>query len=211
MAPTNIKTVYQTSLLHIESSLDPLGLLSPTHNQRSQQQTGQITFQTVLINKSKFLKATHQTKMRKIEIPRSMVVEALIELVKLAREPASSRPKPCASLKTRHESCTFAAPCGPRRKENNCGQTSAFPTETSRFAPLIFEHRGSALPWLVDDRPALRLRRIWCIAVATDSRSMIFVTIVTCVRCWCVCVCLISYILAPVCAFPCMFDVSAGV
>ena len=36
MAPTNIKTVHQTSLLHIiESSLDRLGLLSPTHDQRS--------------------------------------------------------------------------------------------------------------------------------------------------------------------------------
>ena len=43
MAPTNIKTVHQTSLLHIESSLDRLGLLSPTHDQRSQQQSGQIT------------------------------------------------------------------------------------------------------------------------------------------------------------------------
>ena len=32
---------------------------------------------TVLINNSKFLKATHRTKIRKIEIPRSMVVEAL--------------------------------------------------------------------------------------------------------------------------------------
>ena len=30
-----------------------------------------------LINKSKFLKTTHHTKRRKIEIPRSMVVEAL--------------------------------------------------------------------------------------------------------------------------------------
>ena len=30
MAPTNIKTVHQTSLLHIESNLDRLGMLSPT-------------------------------------------------------------------------------------------------------------------------------------------------------------------------------------
>ena len=37
MAPTNIKTVHQTSLLHIESNLDRLGMLSPTHDQRSQQ------------------------------------------------------------------------------------------------------------------------------------------------------------------------------
>ena len=77
MAPTNIKTVHQTSLLHIESSLDRLGLLSPTHDQRSQQQSGQITLQPILINKPKFLKATHRTKIRKIELPRSTVVEAL--------------------------------------------------------------------------------------------------------------------------------------
>ena len=77
MAPTKIKTVHQTSLLHIESSLDQLGLLSPTHDQRSQQQSGQITLQPLLINKSEFLKTTHRTKIRKIEIPRSMVVEAL--------------------------------------------------------------------------------------------------------------------------------------
>ena len=37
MAPTNSKTVHQTSLLHIESSLDRLRLLSPTHDQRPQQ------------------------------------------------------------------------------------------------------------------------------------------------------------------------------
>ena len=37
---------------------------------------GQLTLQSVLINKSKFLKATHRTKIRKIEISRSLV-EAL--------------------------------------------------------------------------------------------------------------------------------------
>ena len=65
MAPTNIKTVHQASLPHIESSLDQLGLLLPTHSQRSQQQSGQTTLRPVLINKSKFLKATHRTKIRK--------------------------------------------------------------------------------------------------------------------------------------------------
>ena len=78
MAPTNIKMVHQTSLLHIESNLDRLGMLSPTHDQRSQQKTGKITLlQSVLVNKSKFLKAPHCTGIRQIEIPRSMVVEAL--------------------------------------------------------------------------------------------------------------------------------------
>ena len=71
------KTVHQTSLLHIDSNLDRVGLLSPAHGQRSQQQSGHITLQTVLINNSKFLKAPHRTEIRKIEIPRSMVVEAL--------------------------------------------------------------------------------------------------------------------------------------
>ena len=41
---------------------------------------------------------------KKIEIPSSMVVETLIELMKPAREPASSHPKPRASLKKTHES-----------------------------------------------------------------------------------------------------------
>ena len=70
-------TYIYTYILHIESNLDRLGMLSPTHDQRSQQKTGKITLQSVLINKSKFLNATHCTEIRKIEIPRSMVVEAL--------------------------------------------------------------------------------------------------------------------------------------
>ena len=77
MVPTNMKTVHQTSLLHTESNLDRLGVLSPTHGQRSQQQSRQSTLQSVLINKSKFLKATCHAEIRKIDIPKSMVVEAL--------------------------------------------------------------------------------------------------------------------------------------
>ena len=69
--------------------------------------------------------------------------------MKPAREPASSRPKLCAFLKNPHESCPLAAPCGPRRKKNDRGQTSAFPSETSRFALLILAYRGLALPLIV--------------------------------------------------------------
>ena len=77
-APTNVKTVYLTSLLHnIERNLDRLELLSRTHGQRLQQQSGKILLQSFLINESKFLKATHRTEIRKIEISRFMVVEAL--------------------------------------------------------------------------------------------------------------------------------------
>ena len=69
----------------------------------------------------------------------------LLELVKPAREPASSRPKPCASLEKSHECCPFAAPCGPRRRKTDGGQRSAFPSKTYRFTPLVLAHRGSAL------------------------------------------------------------------
>ena len=78
MVPTNVETVHQTSLLHaIESNLDRLGLLLPRYGHRSQQQSGQITLLSVLINKPKFLKATRHAEIRKIEIPRHTVVEAL--------------------------------------------------------------------------------------------------------------------------------------
>ena len=112
MAPTIVETVYQTSLLHIESNFDRLGLLSPTHGQRSQQQIGQTTLRSVLISKSKFIKAAHRTKINKIKITEVHAGGGL-ELVKPAREPAYSRPKPCASLKNPHEPCPFAAPCWP--------------------------------------------------------------------------------------------------
>ena len=77
MAPTSVKTIHHASLFHIETNLDRLVLLSPTHDQRSQQQGGHITLQSVSINKSKFLNAIHRIQIRKIEIPKSMVVEAL--------------------------------------------------------------------------------------------------------------------------------------
>ena len=54
MAPTNIKTVHQTSLLYIESNLDRLGMLSPTHDQRCQQKTEKITLQPVLVTSPSF-------------------------------------------------------------------------------------------------------------------------------------------------------------
>ena len=64
MTPTKIKPVQQTSSLHIESSLDRLGLLSPTYDQHPQQQTRQITLQPALINKSKIFKATSHHSCR---------------------------------------------------------------------------------------------------------------------------------------------------
>ena len=143
MAPTNVKTVHQTSLLHIESNLDRLGLLSPTHDKHSQQQSEQITLQSVLINKSRFFKATHRTEMRKVGIPRSMVVGP--RAGEASAQASIQPPKALCFLEKPRESCPFAVPCGPRRKKKN-GQTSAFSSETSLFASLILAHRGSAPP-----------------------------------------------------------------
>ena len=77
MAPTNNKTVHQTSFTPYREQprstrnvvANPRPALSATNRTN--------TFQPVLINYSKFLKATHRTTIRKTEIPRSMVVEAL--------------------------------------------------------------------------------------------------------------------------------------
>ena len=62
--------------------------------------------------------------------------------MKPAREPASSRPKPCASLKKPHESCPFAAPCDPRRKKNDRGQRSAFPLQKPPGSRFRFSRTG---------------------------------------------------------------------
>ena len=52
-------------------------LLSPTHGQCSQQKSGQITIQSVLINTPKFLKVTRHAERREIVVLRSMAVEVL--------------------------------------------------------------------------------------------------------------------------------------
>ena len=76
--------------------------------------------------------------------------------MKPAREPASSRPKPCASLKKPHESCPFAAPCGPRRKKNDLRSeisfslrklpVRAFDSRAQGFSPPLARQRSSCPP-----------------------------------------------------------------
>ena len=73
--------------------------------------------------------------------------------MKPAREPACSSPRPCVSSKKAHESCPFAAPCGPRRKENDRGQRSAFhlpvcafDSRAQRFSPPLARQRSSCPP-----------------------------------------------------------------
>ena len=63
----------------------------------NQADKSQITLRSVLIDKPKFLKATHHAEKQKN--CSSEVHGGGLEPVKLARNPASSCPKPCASLK----------------------------------------------------------------------------------------------------------------
>ena len=96
-APINDKTVHQTYLFHIVSNLDRLRLVLPTHGQRSQQQSGQITLQSVLIDKRQAqVSRGHKSCRNKKKMIYEVHGGGGLELVKPAREPASSRPKPCA-------------------------------------------------------------------------------------------------------------------
>ena len=79
---------------HIQRNLDRLGLLSPMHGQRSQQKRANHT-PINFDDKAKFLKAKHRAEKRNkcsIEVHGGVGLEPL----KLAREPVSTRPRPCA-------------------------------------------------------------------------------------------------------------------
>ena len=78
MAPTNNKTVqHQTSFTPYREQPRSIRIVVAYPRPAFSATNRTNTFQPVLINNSKFLKATHRTKIRKIEIPRSTVVEAL--------------------------------------------------------------------------------------------------------------------------------------
>ena len=77
MAPTNNKTVYQTSFTPYREQPRSTRVVVAYPRPAFSATNRTNTFQPVLIDNSKFLKATHRTKIKKIEIPRSMVVEAL--------------------------------------------------------------------------------------------------------------------------------------
>ena len=77
MAPTIIKTVHQTSFTPYREQPRSTRIFVAYPRPAFSATNRTNTFQPVLINNSKFLKATHRTKIRTNEIPRSMVVEAL--------------------------------------------------------------------------------------------------------------------------------------
>ena len=87
-----------TSLLHIESNLYGLRLLSPTHGQSFQEQSGQITLQSVLVH-PEFFKGIHTSCRNKELRSTDIHCGGDLALVKPARESTSSHPKPWAFLK----------------------------------------------------------------------------------------------------------------
>ena len=133
--------------------------------------SGQIALQSVLINKPKFRKAPHRTKIREIVIPRSMVVEALSWWSRRASQHPAVQ-SPVHPWKNPTNLARSPLLVGPRRKKTDRGQRSAFLSETSLFAPFILAHRASALSWLVDDRAALHPRRIWCVPTRAGRLSV---------------------------------------
>ena len=76
--------------------------------------------------------------------------------MKPAREPASSRLKPCSFLEKPHESCPFAAPCGLRRKKKKALSdisfslrnvpVRAFDSRAQGFSTPLARRRSSCPP-----------------------------------------------------------------
>ena len=70
--------------------------------------------------------------------------------MKLAREPASSRSKPCASLKKPHESCPFAASCWPSQEESRPWSEISFSLRNLPVRALYF----GLVTWVQPSHPA---------------------------------------------------------
>ena len=77
MTPTNNKTANQNSFTPYREQPRSTRIVVAYPRPALSATNRTYTFQPVLISNSKFFKATHRTMIRKIEIPRSMVVEAL--------------------------------------------------------------------------------------------------------------------------------------
>ena len=110
MAPTNVETIHQKSLFHIESNLDRLGSLSPTHSRPAFSATKRTNHAPISFDQQAQVsqgRASYEIRKIGTEVHGG----GGLELIKPAREPASSRPKSCSTLKKPHESCPFATPC----------------------------------------------------------------------------------------------------
>ena len=92
------KLLHQTSLLHIESSPDRLGLLAPTRGQRSQQESG-LNHAAISFDQQAQVSQGHTSCRNKESCSTDVHRGVGLQPVKLTRDPAPSHLKPCASLK----------------------------------------------------------------------------------------------------------------
>ena len=145
MAPTNVQTVHQTSFsISRATSIDSNCCCLPTASGLSNKADKSRSNQFRPANLS-FSRPYHHARIRRIEIPRPMVVEAL-RCEAGARASIQPSRALCIPRKRPTNIARSPLPVCPRRKKTERGQSLAFPSETFRFAPLILAHRVSALP-----------------------------------------------------------------
>ena len=82
-----------------------------------------------------------------------------LQLAKLAHDPASTRPKPCASLKNTHRILPVRRSSLALAERKRPRSEISFPFRIPSIPPLILAPKGSAVPWLANNRAALRPRR----------------------------------------------------
>ena len=154
MASTNVKTVHQTSLLHIESNFDRLGLLLPIYGQRFSAVKGTHAPNS-FHQQAQFFHGHTSCRNKKIRIPRSMAVEALSWLSRRARQHPAVQ-SPMHPSKTPQKTCPFAALCWPSQGENRPWleisfslrnlRVRAFDSRAQAFSTFLARRRSSSPP-----------------------------------------------------------------
>ena len=169
------------------SRANSIDSVSPTRGQHSQQQSGEITLQLVLINKPEFVKATRHSETGKNQIPRSMVVEVLNWRSRRANQHPGVQspvhiPEKCPTNLA--HSPLFVGPC---RKKTDHGHISfslrnlpvrAFDSCAQGFSTPLARRRSSYLPTspnLVRTHPIERYQALRnstpCLSSVTTSRK----------------------------------------
>ena len=133
MVPTNVKTVHQTSLLHIESNLgSPVAYPRPAFSATRRIYHAPINFD----QKPKFLSRSSYAEISKLVVPKSMGAGA---------RPSFQLSKAlCISEKRPRNLARSPLLVGRPRKKSDRGQRPALPSKACWFAPFILAHKGSA-------------------------------------------------------------------
>ena len=130
---------------------------SPTHGQRSQQQSGPITLQSVLTSKLKFSKAAHHAEMKISVIPRSIAAMDAFRWWSWRTSQHAAVQSPLC-IPEKHSSNLSHSPLlvGPPRKQRNRGPginsplrnlpVRAFDSRTQGFGTLLAHRRSSCSP-----------------------------------------------------------------